>query len=87
MYTLFIFLAGAITAFLISDKALHERLRKAKDAQQAASLVGHAIAQHGKEVGHDVHGFVTSPGFQRTVKKGKRLARKTLHNVKARMQI
>ena len=81
MYTILIFIAGAVSVFIISDKALHAQLRTAKNARQVASLLGKSIVKHGKEVGHKTKRYVTSNAFQQKLVQGKRLVADTFHNI------
>lgn len=75
-------LGGATAGYLFSNKTLREQLSKAKDAEEAAKLLGKALQKDGKKLAQQVQEFIESDDVQKNITKAKQYAKKTVDDAK-----
>lgn len=75
-------LGGATAGYLFSNKKLRDQLLKAKDAEEAARLLGDHFAKDGKKLAKQFQEFVASDDVQKNIAKAKKYAKKTVDDAK-----
>lgn len=68
-------LGGAMAGYLLSNKKLREQLSEAKDAEEAAKLLGKHLQRDGKKLAKQVKEFVETEEVQAHVRKAKGYAK------------
>jgi gas vesicle protein len=64
-------LGGALAGYLFNNTTLRKQLTKAKDADQAAKILGKHLSADGKKIATEVQKFMESDEVQKNVKKAK----------------
>ena len=75
-------LGGATAGYLFSNKKLRDQLAKAKDAEEAARLLGAHFQKDGKKLAKQIQEFVASEDVQKNLTKAKKYAKKTVDDAK-----
>lgn len=75
-------LGGGLAGYLFSNKQLREKLSKAKDAEEAARLLGKHLQKDGKKIAGEIQEFIESDEVQKNVTKAKQFAKKTVDDAK-----
>lgn len=75
-------LGGATAGYLFSNKKLRDELSKAKDAEEAARLLGQALQKDGKKLAQQMQDFIESEDVQKNITKAKKYAKKTMDDAK-----
>ncbi len=75
-------LGGATAGYLFSNKKLRDQLANAKDAEEAARLLGQALQKDGKKLAKQMQDFVESEEVQKNLTKAKTYAKKTVDDAK-----
>lgn len=70
---------GALAGYLLSNDKLRTDLKKAKDPEAAAKLLGAHLQKDGKQIAKEVKAFVESEDVQKNLTKAKKFA---LHKFK-----
>ena len=79
-------LGGAMAGYVFSNKQLRDELGKAKDAEEAARLLGKHLQRDGKKVAKEVQEFVESDDVQRNLNKAKKFAQAKVVVAKKELQ-
>lgn len=75
-------LGGGLAGYLFSNKKLREQISGAKDAEEAARILGVHLQKDGKKLAKDIQEFVESEEVQKNVAKAKQYAKKTVDDAK-----
>lgn len=75
-------LGGATAGYLFSNKKLRDQLANAKDAEEAARILGQALQKDGKKLAKQMQEFVESEEVQKNLTKAKTYAKKTVDDAK-----
>lgn len=75
-------LGGGLAGYLFSNKKLREQLSSAKDAEEAARLLGQHMQDDGKKLAKQIQDFVESEDVQKNITKAKKYAKKTMDDAK-----
>ncbi len=75
-------LGGGLAGYLFSNKQLRMQMSKAKDAEEAARLLGQHLQKDGKKLAQQIQEFVESEDVQKNLSKAKQYARKTMDDAK-----
>lgn len=67
-------LGGALAGYLLSNDKLRNDLKKAKDPEAAAKLLGKHLQADGSKIAKEVQTFVKSDDVQDNIKKAKKFA-------------
>ncbi|MDP7247360.1 MAG: hypothetical protein QF741_01915 [Candidatus Peribacteraceae bacterium] len=78
-------LGGAMAGYLLHNKKLRDQLANAKDAEEAAKLLGKHLQKDGKKIAKQVQDFVASDDVQKNVGKAKSFAKKKVSEAKMEM--
>jgi len=78
-------LGGAMAGYLLHNKKLRDQLANAKDAEEAAKLLGKHLQKDGKKIAKQVQDFVASEDVQKNVGKAKSFAKKKVSEAKVEM--
>lgn len=78
-------IGGALAGYVISKDGLRTELSKAKDAEDAAKILGKHLTKDGKKLGAEMMDFVESPEVQKNWKKAKTYAEKQFTVAKKQM--
>ncbi len=79
-------LGGATAGYLFSNKKLRDQLSKAKDAEEAARILGKHLQKDGKKLGKQIQEFVESEDVQKNFAKAKRHAKDTLDEAQSQLE-
>ncbi len=74
-----------MAGYLLHNKKLRDQLADAKDAEEAAKLLGKHLQKDGKKIAKQVQDFVASDDVQKNVGKAKRFAKKKVSEAKTEM--
>ncbi|MCA9371012.1 MAG: hypothetical protein KC680_03575 [Candidatus Peregrinibacteria bacterium] len=75
-------LGGATAGYLFSNKKLRDQIANAKDAEEAAKLLGDHLQKDGKKLAKQIQEFIESDEVQKNVTKAKQFAKKTVDDAK-----
>ncbi len=75
-------LGGATAGYLFSNKKLREQIANAKDAEEAARVLGQHLEKDGKKLAKQMKEFIESEEVQKNVTKAKKYAKKTVDDAK-----
>lgn len=75
-------LGGATAGYLFSNKKLREQIANAKDAEEAARLLGKHLEKDGKKLAKQMQEFIESEEVQQNITKAKKYAKKTVDDAK-----
>mgnify|MGYP003976560979 FL=1 len=78
-------LGGATAGYLFSNKKLRDQLTNAKDAEEAARILGKHLQKDGKKLGKQIQEFVESEDVQQNFTKAKKYAKETLDEAQAQL--
>lgn len=78
-------IGGALAGYVMSKDQLRTELGKAKDAEDAAKILGKHLSKDGKKLGAEMQAFVDSPEVQKNWKKAKTYAEKQFTVAKKQM--
>ncbi len=67
-----------MAGYLLHNKKLRDELAKAKDAEDAAKMLGKHLQKDGKKLAKQVQEFVASDDVQKNVKKAKHFTKKKI---------
>lgn len=67
-------MGGALAGYLLSNEKLRGDLKKAKDPEAAAKLLGKHLQQDGSKIAKEVKEFVESEDVQKNFAKAKKFA-------------
>ena len=79
-------LGGATAGYLFSNKKLRDQLANAKDAEEAARILGKSLQKDGKKLGKQIQEFIDSDEVQSNVTKAKQYAKKTVDDAKKELE-
>lgn len=71
-------LGGALAGYVFSNAKLREELSHAKDAEDAAHILGKHMQHDGKKLGKHVTEFIQSDDVQRNVRKAKAFVQRSV---------
>ena len=74
-----------MAGYLLHNKKLRDQLANAKDAEEAAKLLGKHLQKDGKRIAKQVQDFVASEDVQKNVGKAKSFAKKKVSEAKVEM--
>ncbi len=74
-----------MAGYLLHNKKLRDQLANAKDAEEAAKLLGKHLQKDGKKIAKQVQDFVASDDVQKNVGKAKSFAKKKVSEAKMEM--
>lgn len=79
-------LGGATAGYLFSNKKLREQLSNAKDAEEAARLLGVALQKDGKKLGKQIQEFIESEDVQKNFSKAKKYAKDSMDEAQSQLE-
>ena len=79
-------LGGGLAGYLFSNKELRKQLSDAKDAEQAARLLGKHLQKDGKKLAQQIQEFIESDEVQQNVKRAKEFAKKTMDDARDELE-
>lgn len=71
-------LGGAVAGYVFSNSRLRDELADAKNAEEAARVLGKHLQRDGKKVGDQVRDFLESPDVQKNVEKAKAFVQRSI---------
>ncbi|MBI3336901.1 hypothetical protein HYZ98_05065 [Candidatus Peregrinibacteria bacterium] len=71
-------LGGAVAGYVFSNSRLRDELADAKNAEDAAKILGKHLQRDGKKVGDQVRDFLDNPDVQKNVEKTKAFVQRSL---------
>lgn len=74
-------LGGAVAGYVFSNARLRDELTEAKNAEDAARILGKHLQRDGKKVGDQVRDFLESPDVQKNVEKAKAFVQRSLRSM------
>ncbi len=75
-------LGGAVAGYVFSNSRLRDELADAKNAEDAARILGKHLQRDGKKVGDQVRDFLDSPDVQKNVEKAKAFVQRSIIGMK-----
>ncbi len=78
-------LGGATAGYLFSNKKLRDQLTDAKDAEEAARILGKHLQKDGKKLGKQIQEFIESEDVQKNFAKAKKYAKDTVDEAQAQL--
>ncbi len=78
-------LGGATAGYLFSNKKLRDQLTNAKDAEEAARILGKHLQKDGQKLGKQIQEFVESEDVQKNFAKAKNYAKETVDDAQAQL--
>ncbi|MDA0375841.1 MAG: hypothetical protein O3A80_00830 [bacterium] len=78
-------LGGATAGYLFSNKKLRDQLTNAKDAEEAARILGKHLQKDGKKLGKQIQEFIESEDVQKNFAKAKKYAKDTVDEAQAQL--
>ena len=78
-------LGGATAGYLFSNKKLRDQLTNAKDAEEAARILGKHLQKDGQKLGKQIQEFVESEDVQKNFAKAKKYAKETVDDAQAQL--
>lgn len=75
-------LGGTLAGYLFSNKQLREQILKAKDAEQAARLLGRHLSRDGRKLAAEVQEFMQSDDVRKNITLAKKFARQKMTEAK-----
>lgn len=79
-------LGGATAGYLFSNKKLRDQLTNAKDAEEAARILGKHLQKDGKKLGKQIQEFMESEDVQKNFAKAKKYAKDTMDDAQAQLE-
>jgi len=80
-------MGGALAGYLLSNEKLRSDLKKAKDPEAAAKLLGKHLQQDGSKIAKEVKQFVESDDVQKNLSKAKKFATAKFKEAKKGMDV
>ena len=75
-------LGGAVAGYVFSNSRLRDELADAKNAEDAARILGKHLQHDGKKVGDQVRDFLDSPDVQKNVEKARAFVQRSIIGMK-----
>lgn len=79
-------MGGALAGYLLSNDKLRTDLKKTKDPEAAAKLLGKHLQSDGAKIAKEVKQFVESDDVQKNLKKARKFATEKLKEAKSSMK-
>ncbi len=79
-------LGGAMAGYLFSNEKLRSELSEAKDAEAAGKILAKHLQTDGKQVGHEIKRFATSPEVKDNMVKAKKYVQKQAKKLQSDMK-
>lgn len=79
-------LGGATAGYLFSNKKLRDQLTKAKDAEEAARILGVHLQKDGKKLAKQIQEFIDSDDVQQNFAKAKQYAKETVDDAQKQLE-
>jgi hypothetical protein len=79
-------LGGATAGYLFSNKKLRDQLSGAKDAEEAARILGVALQKDGKKLGKQIQEFIDSEDVQKNFSKAKKYAKDSMDEAQSQLE-
>ncbi len=79
-------LGGATAGYLFSNKKLRDQLSKAKDAEEAARILGKHLQKDGQKLGKQLQDFIHSDDMQKNFAKAKKYAKDTMDEAQFQLE-
>jgi hypothetical protein len=79
-------LGGATAGYMFSNKKLRDQLSKAKDAEEAARILGKHLQKDGKKLGKQLQEFLESDDVQKNFAKAKKYAKDTMDEAQLQLE-
>lgn len=74
-------LGGAVAGYVFSNARLRDEISRAKNAEDAARILGKHLQRDGKKVGDQVRDFLESPDVQKNVEKAKAFVQRSINTM------
>ncbi|MEK7218145.1 MAG: hypothetical protein AAB728_01630 [Patescibacteria group bacterium] len=79
-------IGGALGGYLLSNEKLRTELKKAKNPEAAAKLLGRHLQQDGSKIAKEAKAFIESEDVQKNLAKAKKFATAKLKEAKKSMK-